>query len=159
MERVPMTQEAYARIRAEVDELENVTMPQIASDVAAARDEGDLKENAEYHAQREKQGMVQAKINQLRGKLSRAQIVDPSMIPRDRVAFGAKVKVLDVDIDDEEVITLVGDGDEDYDNGKYLITSPIGKGLLGKKVGETAEIAVPKGTLVFKVLDITYDEA
>ncbi len=159
MERVPMTQEAYARIRAEVDELENVTMPQIASDVAAARDEGDLKENAEYHAQREKQGMVQAKINQLRGKLSRAQIVDPALIPRDRVAFGATVKVLDVDIDDEEVITLVGDGDEDYDNGKYLITSPIGKGLLGKKVGETAEIAVPKGTLVFKVLDITYDEA
>ena len=159
MERVPMTQEAYARIRAEVDELENVTMPQIASDVAAARDEGDLKENAEYHAQREKQGMVQAKINQLRGKLSRAQIVDPALIPRDRVAFGASVKVLDVDIDDEEVITLVGDGDEDYDNGKYLITSPIGKGLLGKKVGETAEIAVPKGTLVFKVLDITYDEA
>ena len=159
MERVPMTQEAYARIRAEVDELENVTMPQIASDVAAARDEGDLKENAEYHAQREKQGMVQAKINQLRGKLSRAQIVDPALIPRDRVAFGASVKVLDVDIDDEEVITLVGDGDEDYDNGKYLITSPIGKGLLGKKVGETAEIAVPKGTLVFKILDITYDEA
>ena len=159
MERVPMTQEAYARIRAEVDELENVTMPQIASDVAAARDEGDPKENAEYHAQREKQGMVQAKINQLRGKLSRAQIVDPALIPRDRVAFGATVKVLDVDIDDEEVITLVGDGDEDYDNGKYLITSPIGKGLLGKKVGETAEIAVPKGTLVFKVLDITYDEA
>ena len=111
MERVPMTQEAYARIRAEVDELENVTMPQIASDVAAARDEGDLKENAEYHAQREKQGMVQAKINQLRGKLSRAQIVDPALIPRDRVAFGATVKVLDVDIDDEEVITLVGDGD------------------------------------------------
>ena len=159
MERVPMTQEAYARIRAEVDELENVTMPQIASDVATARDEGDLKENAEYHAQREKQGMVQAKINQLRGKLSRAQIVDPALIPRGRVAFGATVKVLDVDIDDEEVITLVGDGDEDYDNGKYLITSPIGKGLLGKKVGETAEIAVPKGTLVFKVLDITYDEA
>ena len=117
------------------------------------------RENAEYHAQREKQGMVQAKINQLRGKLSRAQIVDPALIPRDRVAFGATVKVLDVDIDDEEVITLVGDGDEDYDNGKYLITSPIGKGLLGKKVGETAEIAVPKGTLVFKVLDITYDEA
>jgi len=72
MERVPMTQEAYARIRAEVDELENVAMPKIASDVALARDEGDLKENAEYHAQREKQGMVQAKINQLRGKLKKS---------------------------------------------------------------------------------------
>jgi transcription elongation factor GreA len=152
-----MTQEAYARIRAEVDELENVTMPQIATDIAAARDEGDLKENAEYHAQREKQGMVQAKITQLRGKLSMAQIVDPSQIPRDRVAFGASVRVMDVDIDDEETITLVGEGDEDYDNGKYLITSPIGKGLLGKKVGEVADIDVPKGTLKFKVLEISYD--
>ena len=158
MERVPMTQQAYARIKAEVDELENVTMPQIATEVAAARDEGDLKENAEYHAQREKQGMVQAKINQLRGKLSLAQIVDPSQIPRDRIAFGAQVRVLDVDLDDEETITLVGDGDEDYDNGKYLITSPIGKGLLGKKVGEVADIAVPKGTLQFKVLEISYPE-
>ena len=82
----------------------------------------------------------------------------PSTIPRDRVAFGATVKVLDVDIDDEEIITLVGDGDEDYDNGKYLITSPIGKGLLGKKVGETAEIAVPKGQLIFKVLEISYED-
>lgn len=157
MERVPMTQEAYARIRAEVDELENVTMPQIATDIAAARDEGDLKENAEYHAQREKQGMVQAKINQLRGKLSMAQIIDPSQIPRDRVAFGATVKVLDTDIDDEEIITLVGEGDEDYDNGKYLITSPIGKGLLGKKVGEVADIDVPKGNLQFKILEISYE--
>lgn len=157
MERVPMTQEAYARIRAEVDELENVTMPQIATDIALARDEGDLKENAEYHAQREKQGMVQAKINQLRGKLSMAQIVDPAQIPRDRVAFGATVKVLDTDIDDEEIITLVGEGDEDYDNGKYLITSPIGKGLLGKKVGEVADIDVPKGNLQFKVLEISYE--
>ena len=102
-------------------------------------------------------GMVQAKINQLRGKLSMAQIVDPAQIPRDRVAFGATVKVLDTDIDDEEIITLVGEGDEDYDNGKYLITSPIGKGLLGKKVGEVADIDVPKGNLQFKVLEISYE--
>ncbi len=157
MERVPMTQEAYNKRRAEIDEMENVQMPKIAEDIAAARAEGDLKENAEYHAQREKQGLLQAKINELKFRLSRAQIVDPSQIPQDQVAFGAKVKVLDMDLDDEEEITLVGDGDEDYDNGKYLITSPIGRGLLGKKKGEVVEIPVPKGTIKFKVLEIVYE--
>lgn len=158
VERVPMTQEAYNRRRAEVDEMENVQMPKIAEDIALARAEGDLKENAEYHAQREKQGLLQAKIVQLRDRLSRAQIVDPAQIPKDQVAFGATVKVLDVDLDDEEEITLVGDGDEDYDSGKYLITSPIGRGLLGKKIGEFADIEVPKGTLKFKVLEISYED-
>ena len=157
MERVPMTQEAYSEKQKEVENLENVVMPEIAEAIAAARDEGDLKENAEYHAQREKQGMTQARINMIRDRLARAQIVDPADVPRDIIAFGATVTVLDVDIDDEEVITLVGDGDEDYDKGRYLITSPIGRGLLGKKLGDEAEIEVPKGSLTFKVLKIEYD--
>lgn len=157
VERVPMTQESYSKRQAEIAEMENVQMPKIAEDIALARAEGDLKENAEYHAQREKQGLLQAKINELKSRLSRAQIVDPSQIPQDEVAFGAKVKVLDMDLDDEEEITLVGDGDEDYDAGKYLITSPIGRGLLGKKKGEVAEIAVPKGTIKFKILEISYE--
>lgn len=157
MERVPMTQEAYNRRRAEVEQLENVEMPKIAEAIAAARAEGDLKENAEYHAQRERQGMLQAKINELKSRLSRASIIDPNKVPRDEIAMGATVKVLDIDLEDEEEITLVGDGDEDYDNGRYLITSPIGRGLLGKKVGEIAEIEVPKGDIKFKVLDIRYD--
>lgn len=152
-----MSQEGYEKLRKEIDFLENVEMPKIAEKIAAARSEGDLKENAEYHAQRESQGMLQAKINQLNSKLSRAEIIDPARVPRDKVAFGASVTVMDVDLEENEEITLVGDGDEDYDNGKYLITSPIGQGLLGKKVGEIAEIAIPKGKLVFKVLDIRYD--
>ncbi len=158
MDRVPMTQDAYNRKQAEVEELENVVMPEIAAAIAAAREEGDLKENAEYHAQREKQGMVQANINEIKSRLVRAQIVDPADIPRDIVAFGATVTVLDVDLDDEEIITLVGDGDENYDEGKYLITSPIGRGLLGKKVDDVCEIEVPKGSLQFKVLKIEYPE-
>ena len=80
-----------------------------------------------------------------------------SNVPKDEVAFGATVKVLDVDFDDEEEMTLVGSGDEDYDAGKYLITSPIGQGLLGRKVGEEVEIEVPSGTLKFKVLEIRYE--
>lgn len=157
MERVPMTQEAYSRRREEIDRMENIEMPGIAEKIAEARAEGDLKENAEYHAQRERQGLLQAKINELKSRLSHATIVDPSKVPQDEVAMGATVKVLDTDIDDEEVITLVGDGDEDYDNGRYLITSPIGRGLLGKKVGEVAQIDVPKGQINFKVLEIRYE--
>ncbi|MGI9519735.1 MAG: transcription elongation factor GreA [Pirellulaceae bacterium] len=153
---IPMTQEGYNKIKSEIEHLENCEMPVIAEKIAAARAEGDLKENAEYHGQREAQGMLQAKINQLKSKLAGASIVDMSKIDKSEVAFGCTVTVLDLDIDDQEAITLVGAGEEDYDQGKYLITSPIGQGLLGKKAGEVAEIDVPKGTLRFKVLDIHY---
>ncbi len=156
---IPMTRDAYNRRKEEVDRLRNVEMPKIAEKIAAARDEGDLKENAEYHAQREAQGLLQAKIDQLSSELARASIVDMSKVPTDEVAFGATVKVKDLDYDDEEEFTLVGAGDEDYDGGRYLITSPIGQGLLGKKVGDTAEIDVPKGKLRFEVLEIRYDDA
>jgi transcription elongation factor GreA len=153
-----MTQDSFNEKQKEVEHMENVVMPEIAEAIALARDEGDLKENAEYHAQREKQGMTQLRIDRIKDRLARAQIVNPADVPKDQVAFGAKVTVVDVDIDDEEVITLVGDGDENYDEGRYLITSPIGRGLLGKKVGDVAEIDVPKGSLTFKVLKIEYEE-
>lgn len=155
---IPMTQTGYNKIKAEVDRLENVEMPRIAEKIAEARAEGDLKENAEYHGARETQGMTQAKINLLRDKLSRASIIDPSKLSKDEVVFGCTVKVKDLDFDDEEEFTLVGAGEEDYDTGKILITSPIGQGLLGKKVGQTAEIAVPKGTIKFEVVAIRWDE-
>lgn len=157
-DRVPMSQEGYNKIKADIERMENEEMPKIAEKIAEARAEGDLKENAEYHGQREAQGMLQAKINQLKSKLAAATIVDMSKIDKSEVAFGATVTVLDIDLDDQEEITLVGAGDEDYDQGKFLITSPIGQGLLGKKVGEVAEIAVPKGMIKFKVLDINYVE-
>lgn len=154
---VPMTKEAYDKIKEEVRHLEAVEMPKITEKIAAARAEGDLKENAEYHGQREAQGLLQAKINLLNDKLARATIVDESKIKRDEVGFGATVVVLDIDIEEHETITLVGAGDEDYDSGKYNITSPIGQGLLGKKVGESAEIDVPKGVIRFEVIEIRYE--
>jgi transcription elongation factor GreA len=155
---VPMTRNAYNRIKAEVDRMEQEEMPQIADKIAVARAEGDLRENAEYHAQREAMGLLQAKVNKLKSDLANASIVDPDKIPRDRVALGATVLVRDLDYQDEEQFTLVGAGDEDYDSGKYLITSPVGQGLLGKRVGERVEIEVPKGTLKFEILEIRYDD-
>lgn len=158
MDFVPMTRDAYNRKKTEVERLEHEVMPEIAEKIAAARAEGDLKENAEYHAQREAQGLLQAKINQMRSELSRARIIESVNVPRDEVGFGATVVVKDLDYDDEEEFTLVGAGDEDYDEGRYLITSPIGQGLLGKKKGERVEIPVPKGTLRYEIVDIRYEE-
>lgn len=154
---IPMTREGYNKIKAEVDRLENEEMPKIVQRLADARAEGDLKENAEYHGARESQGMLQAKINQLRGKLAHATIIDPSQMPKDKVAFGATVVVKDLDYGDEEEYTLVGAGEEDYDTGKILITSPVGQGLLGLKIGERAEIAVPRGKLKYEVVAIRYE--
>jgi transcription elongation factor GreA len=155
---IPMTREGYNRKRAEIARLEEEEMPIILEKIAAARGEGDLSENAEYHAQREAQGLLQARINKLRSDLARATIVDPSKLPTDRVAFGATVVVRDLDLDDQEEFTLVGAGDEDYDAGKYLITSPIGQGLLGKQVGDKVEIQVPRGVLKYEILDIRFVE-
>ena len=157
-ETIPMTREGYNKIKAEVDRLENEEMPKIVQRLASARAEGDLSENAEYHGARESQGMLQAKINLLRTKLSNAQIVDTAKLPKDQVAFGATVTVKDLDYGDEEEYTLVGAGEEDYDCGKILCTSPVGQGLMGTKVGDQVEIPVPRGTLKYEVLEIRFEE-
>ena len=153
-ERIPMTHEGYRKIREELQRLETVEMPILEKRVGAARLEGDLSENAEYHGARESQGMLQAKINLLRDKLSRAMMMDPTKMPKGEVAFGATVVLKDLDLDEEETYTLVGAGEEDYDTGKILISSPIAQGLLGKKKGDKVAIPVPVGTLNYEVLDI-----
>ena len=156
-ESVPMTREGYNRLKAEIRRLETEELPRITEKIAEAREEGDLKENAEYHAQRENQGMMQAKINELKDKLARASIVDPTQLPKDEVVFGSKVTVEDLAYGDEEEFTLVGAGDEDYDAGKILVTSPFGQGLIGKKVGDVAEIDAPAGKMKFKILKIEWE--
>lgn len=154
-DRIPMTREGYDKLKAELDRLRNVEMIEITKRVATAREMGDLSENAEYHAAREDQGMLQARVNDLSDRLSRAVIVDPSNLPKDRIVFGTKVRVMDLDIDEEETYELVGPGQENPDKGRILSTSPIGQGLLGRKKGDTVEIQVPRGTIRFKVLEIS----
>lgn len=154
---VPMSREGFNKLKADLERMEDVEMPAIVEKIASARSEGDLKENAEYHAQREAQGMLQAKINLVKTKLARAQIIDPATLPRDQVCFGSTVIVKDVDLGDEEEYTLVGAGEEDYDKGRILVTSPLGQGLLGKRIGETAEIPAPKGSYELEVVAIRFD--
>ncbi|QEF99437.1 Transcription elongation factor GreA [Stieleria maiorica] len=158
VESVPMTREGYNKIKAEIEHLDREVMPEIAEKIALAREEGDLKENAEYHAQRENQGKVQARINLLKDKLARATIVDMSELPRDEVVFGCTVTVEDQDDGMEEEFTFVGAGEDDYKTGKILVTSPIGKGLIGKKVGDIAKIEVPAGLMTLKVIKIEFPE-
>ncbi len=156
IERIPMSREGYDKLKADVDRMETSEMIAVTKRIAAARELGDLSENAEYHAAREDQGMLQARINALKDKLSRASIVDRSTLVGDAVVFGARVQVKDLDLGGEEAFELVGPGEEDYDNNKILTTSPIGQGLLGKKRGDIAEIKVPMGILRFEILNITF---
>lgn len=154
MDKVPMSKEGYDKLRAQLDHWKNEEMPKIAEQIAVARGFGDLSENAEFDAAVEAQGMLQAKINDLESKLSRAIIVDKNAVTTDRVVFGTRVKVLDLDCDDEEEFTFVGPGEEDYDNNKILLSSPIGQGLLGKSVNDEVSVNVPKGVLRFRILEI-----
>src|ERR1700735_182366 len=119
-DRVPMTREGYEKEKAKLDQMQNIEMIEVAKRIAAARELGDLSENAEYHAAREDQGMLQARIDQLKDTLGRAFIVDRSSLPDDAVVFGACVRIKDLDSGEEESYQLVGPGQEDYDNNRIL---------------------------------------
>jgi transcription elongation factor GreA len=155
---IPMTQSGYEKLRAEVENMNSVEMPKIAARVAAARSEGDLSENAEYHGARESQGMMQAKINLLADKLARAVIVERPKETNGEVVFGATVVVKDLKFGDEEIYVLVGAGEEDFDAGRINVASPLAQGLLGRKVGETVAIDVPAGTMRMEVLEVRFED-
>ncbi len=156
-DRIPMSKEGYEKLKGQLDKMVQEDMPRIAEQIAQARGFGDLSENAEYDAAREAQGMLQARINDLQDKLARAFIVDRNTLATDRVVFGSTVTVRDMSDESDEDFTLVGPGDEDYDHNRILVTSPIGQGLIGKQIGEVAEVPIPRGTLVLKVMGIRFD--
>ena len=154
---VPVTRTGYDKLKAELEHMETVEMPLILERLATARSEGDLSENAEYDGAQESRMLLQARINDRRERLSRAVIVDMSQIPKDEVAFGATVVVKDLDFGDQEEFTLVGAGEEDYDSGKILVTSPLAQGMIGAKVGNRVSIDVPQGKVHFEILEIRRD--
>lgn len=156
MEKVYMSQEGFEKSTKELEEMKNVKRAEIQEAIATAREHGDLKENAEYHAAREAQGLLEAKIRQLEDKLARTEIVDSSNIPTDAVHFGAKVEVKDLDTGDIENYELVGAGDDDPINDKILVSSPFAQALLEHKVNDEVEVNAPAGVLRFKILKIEY---
>lgn len=152
----PTTREGYDKMRADLTHMETVEMPKIAKAIAEARAEGDLRENAEYHGQRENQAMLQAKINLLKSKIADAYIVERDASKTDEVTFGARVTLLDVDADIEEIYEFVGPGEEDYTGEvmKILVTSPLAVQIMNKKIGDTINVETPGGTIRYEVKKI-----
>ena len=160
MDPQPISQKGYNKIRDEIRDLEQVQLPAVAERIKQAREEGDLKENAEYHSAREQQGYIQAKIRQLKTKLAGCRIVDRSTMPKGVVSFGSRVTVKDLSDGMEEQYELVGPGEEDYDGDilKILTSSPIAQAMMGKKVEERFEAEVPAGTLNLEITAIDATE-
>ncbi len=157
MKRVPMTPEGHQKIKEELDRLVKVERPKNIKDIAEARAHGDLSENAEYHAAREKQSFMEGRIQELQSMLSLAEVIDPSKINQSRVAFGAKVKVVDVEAEEEYEFTLVGTEEADVKSGKISITSPVARALIGKEVGDVAIVKAPARTIEYEVVEISFE--
>lgn len=150
-----VSREGYEKLRKELEYLKKVSRRKLSEEIGRAREKGDLKENAEYHAAKEAQGLNERKIADLEEKLSNSQILDDTDIPKDQALIGATVKLKDLDSGKEFEYTLVAELEADFAQGKISVTSPVGRGLLGHKVGETLEIKIPAGTLRYKILKIT----
>jgi len=157
LKRVPMTPGGYQKLQSELDKLLKVDRPKNIKDIAEARAHGDLSENAEYHAAKEKQSFLEGRIQELKTKIALADVIDPSKISQDKVAFGAKVTVVDVSSDEEKTFMLVGPDEGDAKNGKISVSSPVGRALLNKTVGDLVTIKVPARTLEYEILEITFE--
>ena len=150
-----MTAEGYKKLIDELSELEGVQRPAISKQIAEARDKGDLSENAEYDAAKEAQGMLEMKISQLKGTIASARMIDESMIKTGEVQILTKVKIKNTKNGQTMVYTIVSESEANFKEGKLSVTTPIAKGLLGKKVGEKAQITVPSGDIEFEILEIS----
>ncbi len=156
MEKVPMTAAGFAEIEAEVKRLKSVERPAIIQAIAEARAHGDLSENAEYHAAKERQSWIEGQILDLDDKVSRAQVIDVSKLEGDTVKFGATVTMVDEESDEEKTWQIVGDLEADVAKGKISISSPIARALINKEVGDSVEVAAPGGARTYEVLKVVY---
>lgn len=155
--RIPMTPEGYQKMQEELEYLLKVERPKNIKEIAEARAHGDLSENAEYHAAKERQSFIEGRIQELKTKLALADVIDPSKVSQDRIAFGARVKVLDLQSEEEKVFKLVGPDEADVKIGNISISSPVGKALLNKSVGDIVNIKAPARTLEYEILEINFE--
>lgn len=157
MNKHPMTKEGSEALQAELNKLKKEDRPRITEAIAEAREHGDLKENAEYHAAREQQGLVEARIKQIEAVLSNAQIIDATKLnPNGKIVFGATVTVLNLDTDDEVSYKIVGHEEADVSANKISINSPIARALIGKQEGEEVVVAAPSGNIDYEIIEIQY---
>jgi transcription elongation factor GreA len=151
-----MTPGGNARLKDELKNLKEVERPKISREIGVARDHGDLSENAEYHAAKDRQGWIEARIKDLEDKLSRAEVIDPAKLSGSKVAFGATVKLSNVDTEEEAIYQLVGADEANLDQGTISITSPLARALIGREVGDEVKVRMPAGERLYEILEVEY---
>lgn len=156
MERIPMTAEGHARLETELKRLKTVERPDVIKSLSAAREHGDLAENAEYHAARERQSFIEGRVRELEDKLSRAEVIDVSKLSGKDVKFGATVTVADEETDEKKTYQLVGADEADVNNGRLSITSPVARALIGRGIGDSVHVNTPNGGRSYEVIKINY---
>jgi len=156
MEKHPMTPSGHAKLRDELARLKSVERPAIVQAIAVARDHGDLSENAEYHAAKDRQGFIEGRIKELEAKIAAAEVIDPAKLSGTRVSFGATVKLQNSQTDEEVTYRIVGADEAELDKGTISITSPLARSLLGKEVGDEVKVRMPGGERVYEVLDVVF---
>jgi len=155
-DKVPMTPDGQARLREELRRLKDVEMPRTVKDISVARDHGDLSENAEYHAAKERQGMIHARITHIESVLSRAEVIDPSKLAGDKVQFGARVKLSNSDNGEEIEYQIVGPDEADIKLGRISVASPLARSLIAREVGDEVKVNLPNGQRTYEILEIKY---
>lgn len=156
MDKYPITPAGFKALEEELKDRKTVKRPEIVDAIAEAREHGDLKENAEYHAAREQQGFNEGRIQELEAVIGSSQIIDPTEFTGDTIKFGAKVEIVDEETDEEKELQIVGQYESDADNGKIAITSPIAKALIGKSVGDSVKVVTPRGKIDYEILEVKY---
>jgi transcription elongation factor GreA len=155
--KVPMTPDGFARLSSELKRLKSVERPAAIRSIAEARSHGDLSENAEYHAARERQSFIEGRLMELEDKLSRAEVIDIKSQSGSRVMFGARVKLVDEETDEEASYQIVGPEEAEIQNGLLSINSPLAKAILGKEAGDSVEVQTPRGVRYFEIIDVAFD--
>lgn len=157
MDKIPMTVEGHQKLEAEFKDLKHVQRPEVIQDIAEARAHGDLSENAEYHAARERQSFIEGRIEELEAVLSRAEVIDITKFKGDTVVrFGAFVTVADEDTDEESTYQIVGEYEGDMENNKISLTAPMARAMIGKSVDDSIEVQTPKGAKSYEIIDVKY---
>lgn len=156
MQKFPMTVKGHAALETELKHLKTVERPEVIQAISVAREHGDLSENAEYHAAKEKQGFIEGRIQELESKLSLAQVIDPTEMSGDTVRFGATVKIVNEDTDEESTYQIVGEDEASIKDGKVSITSPIARAMISKEIGDVFEVIAPGGSKGYEILEVSF---
>ena len=157
MQKVPMTVAGEQALREELEHLKKEERPKVIQAIAEAREHGDLKENAEYHAAREQQGFIEGRIQDIEGKLSNVQVIDVTTLPKTgKVLFGTTIKLIDVDTEEEKQYQIVGEDEADVPNGKISVGSPIARALIGKEEGDVVTVKIPNGLIEYEIDEVLH---